>query len=62
MLKLAVVFFIFSLIAAIFGFSGLVAASAGAAQILFYTFIGLFFVAIAVSLFQGLFHSPDKHV
>jgi len=43
-------------VAAIFGFSGIAATSAGVAQILFYVFIGLFLI----SLLTGMFRRGDK--
>lgn len=56
MIGWALTFFIFSLVAAIFGFSGIAATSAGVAQILFYIFIGLFFL----SLIMGVVRRSDK--
>ena len=56
MLSWALFFFIFSLVAAVFGFSGIAAASAGVAQILFYVFLGLF----VVSLIMGLAGRGDR--
>jgi uncharacterized membrane protein YtjA (UPF0391 family) len=56
MLSWAFTFLIFSLVAAIFGFSGIAATSAGVAQILFYVFIGLFLI----SLLTGMFRRGDK--
>lgn len=50
MLYWAVVFFIVSIIAAVFGFGGIAEASSGMAQILFYVFL-VFFV---ISLIAGL--------
>lgn len=50
MLSWALVFFVFSLIAAIFGFSSIAAASAGVAQILFYIFIALFVFSLLTGL------------
>ncbi len=56
MLSWALTFFIFSLIAALFGFSGIAATTAGIAQILFYIFLGLFLL----SLVTGLARRGDK--
>lgn len=50
MLAWSLVFFIFSLIAAFFGFSGIAAASAGMAEILFFVFLGLFLVSLILGL------------
>lgn len=47
MLNMAFTFFIFSLIAALFGFGGIAAATAGIAQILFYIFLALFVLFLA---------------
>ena len=46
MLYYSVVFFIVALIAAVFGFSGIAAASAGFAKILFCVFLVLFVVSL----------------
>ena len=50
MLRWAIGFLIVAIIAAIFGFGGIAAASAGIAKTLFFIFIVLFLVA----LFSGL--------
>jgi len=46
MLRWALGFFIFALIAALLGFSGIAAASAGIAKILFYLFLILFLITL----------------
>ena len=46
MLRLALMFFVVALIAAVFGFGGIAAASAGVAKFLFFVFIALFAVAL----------------
>ncbi len=51
MLGYAITFFIIALIAAVFGFGGIAAASAGIAQILFFVFLALF---VASVLFGGV--------
>jgi len=56
MLSWALTFFIFSLIAALFGFGGIAVASASIAQILFYVFLGLFLL----SLVTGLARRSDR--
>lgn len=53
MLKWAVIFLIIALVAALFGFTDIAAASAGIAQILFAIFLVLFFAAIFIGLFIG---------
>ncbi|MCI5071860.1 DUF1328 domain-containing protein [bacterium] len=42
MLKLAIFFFIISLVAALFGFTGIATAAAGIAKVLFFIFLVLF--------------------
>jgi uncharacterized membrane protein YtjA (UPF0391 family) len=54
MLRWALAFFIVALIAAVLGFGGIAAASAGIAKILFFLFLVLF----AVSLVMGLTARP----
>lgn len=46
MLSWSLFFLIFALIAAVFGFGGVAAASAGIAEVLFFIFIGLFLVSL----------------
>jgi len=46
MLYWALVFFIISIIAAVFGFTGIAVAAAGVAKILFYLFLILFIIAL----------------
>jgi uncharacterized membrane protein YtjA (UPF0391 family) len=58
MLNWALTFFIFSLIAALFGFGGIAATTAGIAQVLFYIFLVLF----VVSLLRGLARRGDKMI
>ena len=53
MLKLALFFLIVSLIAGVFGFSGISAASAGMAKILFFIAITLFVVVLLIALFTA---------
>tara|TARA_B100000749_G_scaffold280223_1_gene275316 strand:+ start:25073 stop:25252 length:180 start_codon:yes stop_codon:yes gene_type:complete len=50
MLSWSLFFFIFALIAAVFGFGGIAAASAGIAKILFFVFITLFVVSLLFRL------------
>jgi len=58
MLYWSVVFFIISMIAALFGFGGISAASAGIAQILFFIFVVLF----AVTLLFHLAKAGDRAI
>lgn len=46
MLRWALGFFIVALVAALFGFTGIAVAAAGAAKILFYLFLILFLVSL----------------
>lgn len=57
-LKWTIVFFVISLLAALFGFTGISAAAAGIAQILFFVFMGLFVIFLVVSLFGPHSHHP----
>lgn len=53
MLKLALFFFVVSLVAALFGFTGLSAASADIARILFFIAIVIFLVLLVAGLMAG---------
>ena len=53
MLYWALVFFIISLVAGIFGFGGIASATAGIAQILFYVFLVFFVVTLIAGLAGG---------
>jgi len=53
MLKWAVVFLIIAIIAGIFGFTGVEAASATIAKVLFGIFLVLFVGTVAIGLFLG---------
>ena len=53
MLKWAVVFLVIALVAALFGFTDIAAASAGIAKILFGIFLVLFLGALLIGLFVG---------
>ena len=50
MLHWAIFFFIFALIAALFGFTDIAAAAAGIAQMIFYVFLAIFLVTLAIGL------------
>lgn len=52
MLYWALVFFIVSIIAAVFGFTGVAAATSGIAQILFFIFVVMFVVFLLAGLFS----------
>ena len=53
MLKWAVIFLVIALIAALFGFTDIAAASAGIAKILFGIFLVLFLVMLVIGLVVG---------
>ncbi len=53
MLRLALLFFVISLLAGVFGFTGLAGATASIAQILFFTFLALCVLALIVGLLIG---------
>jgi uncharacterized membrane protein YtjA (UPF0391 family) len=53
MLRWAVIFLIVALVAALFGFTDIAAASAGIAKVLFGIFIFIFLVAVVLGLFAG---------
>jgi uncharacterized membrane protein YtjA (UPF0391 family) len=53
MLRWALAFLIFALIAAFFGFGGLAAASAGIAKTLFYIFLLVFLVTLILGVVAG---------
>ena len=58
MLYWAVVFFIISIVAALFGFTGIASAAAGIAKILFFIFIVVFLAL----LIAGLVRRPPRSV
>lgn len=53
MLKLALIFFVVSLLSGFFGFSGVSHASAHFARILFFIALAIFMISIALALFAG---------
>lgn len=53
MLYWALVFFIVSMVAGLFGFGGIASATAGIAQILFYVFMVFFVVTLVAGLAGG---------
>ncbi|RXZ84298.1 DUF1328 domain-containing protein [Paenibacillaceae bacterium] len=46
MLRWAVIFFIIAIVAAIFGFGGIVSAATGIAKVLFFVFLILFLISL----------------
>jgi uncharacterized membrane protein YtjA (UPF0391 family) len=52
-LKLALFFLIVSLIAGVLGFTGIAMAAAGIAKILFFVFLALFVIVLAVGMLLG---------
>jgi len=53
MLRWALVFFIVSLVAALFGFTSIAGSAAGIAQILFWIFLVVFLLTLIASLLSG---------
>jgi uncharacterized membrane protein YtjA (UPF0391 family) len=53
MLRWALIFFVISIVAAIFGFGGISEATADIAQILFYIFLGVFVLMLVLGLVAG---------
>ncbi len=53
MLKIALTFFLVSLISGVFGFSGVSNTSAGVARVLFFVALVVFVITIALALFAG---------
>jgi uncharacterized membrane protein YtjA (UPF0391 family) len=53
MLRWAVIFFIISIIAAVFGFGGIATAAAGIAKLLFYLFLAIAVVMLIAALLAG---------
>jgi len=50
MLRWALVFLVIAIVAGIFGFAGIMLAAAGIAKLLFYVFLILFVVSLAMSV------------
>jgi uncharacterized membrane protein YtjA (UPF0391 family) len=53
MLRWALFFFVISIVAGLFGFTGISVAAGGIAKILFYIFIALFVIFLVVALMAG---------
>ncbi|QWV93458.1 DUF1328 domain-containing protein [Geomonas oryzisoli] len=53
MLRWAIIFFIISIIAAVFGFGGIATAAAGIAKLLFYLFLVIAVVMLVAGLLAG---------
>jgi uncharacterized membrane protein YtjA (UPF0391 family) len=53
MLYWAVVFFVVSIVAALFGFGGIASSAVGIAKVLFFIFIILFAVSLILGLIKG---------
>lgn len=51
MLRWALIFFIVSIVAALFGFTGISVAAAGIARIFFFIFVAVFLIFLLLSLF-----------
>jgi uncharacterized membrane protein YtjA (UPF0391 family) len=61
MLGWAITFLVVALIAAVFGFSGIAAASAGVAQILFWVLVALFLASLVFGLLSGRSAGTRRH-
>jgi uncharacterized membrane protein YtjA (UPF0391 family) len=57
MLRLALLFLVIALLAALFGFTSIAEASSGIAQIFFFVFLVLFVLSLIGGLFRG--RPPD---
>ncbi|MGR6872148.1 DUF1328 domain-containing protein [Pseudomonas sp. HK3] len=53
MLHWAVVFFVVSIVAALFGFGGIASSAVGIAKVLFFIFIVLFAISLILGLIKG---------
>lgn len=53
MLNWAITFLVIALIAAIFGFGGIVGAAVGIAKILFFIFVALFVISLVMQMMNG---------
>lgn len=62
LLKWALVFFVVSLVAALFGFTGIAAGSAEIAKVLFYIFVAIFLVllVLGVTVFRSVSGPSDR--
>lgn len=58
MLYWALVFFVVSIVAAVFGFGGIADTSAGIAQIMFYVFLVFFVISLIAGLANGERRTP----
>jgi uncharacterized membrane protein YtjA (UPF0391 family) len=54
MLKWAIIFFVISLIAGVFGFTGIAAGARGIAKILFFVALAVFLVILIFGVFLGV--------
>jgi uncharacterized membrane protein YtjA (UPF0391 family) len=54
MIKLAIIFFIVSLVAGLFGFTTIASGAAGIAKILFFVAISIFLIILVFGVFLGM--------
>lgn len=54
MLKWALIFFVISLIAGVFGFTGIASGAAGIARVLFFIAIAIFLIVLVFGVFLGV--------
>ncbi|MCI5049921.1 MAG: DUF1328 domain-containing protein [Rickettsiales bacterium] len=60
MLQLALMFFIVAIIAGVFGFGGIAAASVGIAKLLFFIFLALFAVSLVMHVARRADDAIDR--
>ncbi len=53
MLSWTLIFLVVAMIAALFGFGAIASAAIGIAQIIFFVFLGLFFISLLASALRG---------
>lgn len=53
MLSWTLIFLVVAMIAALFGFGAIASAAIGIAQIIFFVFLGLFFISLLASAMRG---------
>lgn len=58
MLRLALVFFVVAIIAAVFGFGGIAIGAAEIARLLFYLFVAFFLISVVWGLISGRHPRP----
>ena len=54
MIKWAIIFFVISLIAGLFGFTGVASSARGIAKVLFYIALAIFLIVLILGVFMGV--------